>query len=80
MSILIHFLKQRNLLRLVQTANLGLLKILDKLCKENNITYWLDFGTLLGAKRHKGFIPWDDDVDIGMPREDYERFFQAFRF
>lgn len=65
-------------LRLVQTANLGLLRILDKLCKENNITYWLDFGTLLGAKRHKGFIPWDDDVDIGMPREDYERFFKLF--
>lgn len=65
-------------LRLIQTANFGLLKILDKLCKDNNITYWLDFGTLLGAKRHKGFIPWDDDVDVGMPREDYEKFFELF--
>lgn len=65
-------------LRLIQLANLELLKQFDKLCKENAITYWLDFGTLLGAVRHKGFIPWDDDIDVGMPREDYERFIKIF--
>ena len=62
-------------LRLIQLANLALL---NQICKENNINYWLDFGTLLGAKRHKGFIPWDDDIDVGMPREDYEKFIKTF--
>lgn len=60
-------------LREIQLANLSVLKIFDSFCKRKNLTYWLDFGTLLGAVRHKGFIPWDDDLDIGMPREDYER-------
>ena len=65
--------KADGLLREIQLANLSLLKQFNKICKENNLTYWLDFGTLLGAIRHKGFIPWDDDIDIGMPREDYEK-------
>ena len=65
-------------LRLVQKANLNLLKCFDAICKEYNIQYWLDFGTLLGAIRHKGFIPWDDDIDIGMMRSDYERFIELF--
>lgn len=71
--------KAQGNLRLIQLANLGLLKQFDKICKENSINYWLDFGTLLGAQRHKGFIPWDDDIDIGMPRDDYEKFIQLFR-
>lgn len=66
-------------LRLIQEANLGLLKEFDKICKENNITYWLDFGSLLGAARHKGFIPWDDDIDVGMMRDDYEKFIELFQ-
>jgi len=65
-------------LRLIQKANTGLLKIFDSICKENNIQYWIDFGTLLGAIRHNGFIPWDDDIDVGMLRDDYEKFINLF--
>ncbi len=46
----------------------------DRVCKELGLRYTLSFGTMLGAVRHGGFIPWDDDVDVAMPREDYERF------
>lgn len=66
-------------LRKIQLANLKLLEIFDKLCKENNLEYWLDFGNLLGAIRHKGFIPWDDDIDVSMARPDYEKFIKHFR-
>ena len=61
------------LLREIQLGNLAILKMLDKICKQHKLEYWLDFGTLLGAVRHKGFIPWDDDIDIGMMRDDYEK-------
>ena len=65
-------------LRLLQKANASFLHIFNRICGENGISYWLDFGTLLGAVRHKGFIPWDDDIDVGMMREDYEKFIQKF--
>lgn len=67
------------LLREIQLANLALLKELDFVCKENNLKYMLDAGTLLGAIRHKGFIPWDDDIDILMFREDYKKIISAFK-
>lgn len=65
-------------IRDIQLANLALLKELDYVCKENGLTYWLDFGTLLGAVRHKGYVPWDDDIDTGMLREDYNQIIEAF--
>ena len=55
---------------------LGIMRDIDAVCRQHGITYWLDGGTALGARRHGGFIPWDDDVDLGMPREDHERFLQ----
>ncbi len=57
----------------MQTAVLILLKKLDEVCRANDIPYWIDFGTLLGAIRHKGFIPWDDDIDVSMMRRDVEK-------
>lgn len=51
-----------------------MIKEIHRVCEENNITYYMITGTALGARRHKGFIPWDDDLDICMPRPDYERF------
>jgi len=57
---------------------LEILKTLSLFCEEEGIRYFLVFGTLIGAIRHKGFIPWDDDVDIMMPRPDHDRFVQRF--
>ena len=51
-----------------------LLVAIDELCEKHNITYYLDSGTLLGAVRGKDFIPWDDDADLTMTRENYEKF------
>lgn len=59
----------------IRPLQLRILKILlavDKVCKEHGLRYYIMAGTMLGAVRHKGFIPWDDDLDIGMPRADYD--------
>ena len=60
--------------RRLQLLQLEMLVELDRVCRENNIDYVILAGTQLGAIRHKGYIPWDDDADVAMLREDYERF------
>lgn len=65
-------------LRKLQLTQLEILKVIDELCKKHKISYSLYAGTLLGAVRHKGFIPWDDDIDICMSRKNYNRFIQVW--
>lgn len=64
-------------LRRLQLTILDILKDIDSICKENNIEYYIAYGTALGAVRHGGFIPWDDDIDICMTREAYDRFLEV---
>ncbi|WP_457664376.1 LicD family protein, partial [Streptomyces brasiliscabiei] len=59
--------------KILHNAELALVKAFSEFCRENNLKYFIMGGTFLGAVRHHGFIPWDDDIDVGMPRPDYER-------
>lgn len=65
---------ENNDLKILQQEIFKITKEVTKLCDKHNIKYFLIAGSLLGAVRHKGFIPWDDDMDIGMMRDDYEKF------
>lgn len=60
-------------LREIQQVELGVLRHLDQVCRENGLHFFLSNGTLLGAVKYEGFIPWDDDIDVFMPRCDYDR-------
>ena len=61
-------------IELLHEIDLEIVKNVVSVCDSNNLTYYMSGGTLLGAVRHHGFIPWDDDIDLAMPRNDYERF------
>lgn len=71
-------IKANGMMRQIQLLSLELLRLFDKICEKHNIEYWIDYGTLLGAIRHRGFVPWDDDVDISMTRTNYEKFIKIF--
>ncbi|MBQ6220503.1 MAG: LicD family protein [Methanosphaera sp.] len=72
-----HELKPKKIVRLSRELNMQLLDFIDNICKKYEFNWWLYGGTLLGAIRHNGFIPWDDDCDINMLREDYEQFLKV---
>jgi len=61
----------------LQQVDLNIVKEVVAICDRHNLSYYIIAGTLLGAIRHKGFIPWDDDIDLGMPRDDYEKFLEV---
>ena len=63
----------------IQSETLKIMKQIDSICRKENLRYCLFYGTLIGAVRHKGFIPWDDDLDIAMPRADYEKLAEYFK-
>ena len=65
-------------LKQLQACFLDIIKDIDRVCKDNDICYMAAGGTCLGSVRHKGFIPWDDDVDLLMPRKDLKKFLDLF--
>lgn len=73
MKDVLHYNLPDSDLRKAQLRMAEILQTVDAICKKHNLPYWLDYGTLLGAVRHNGFIPWDDDLDITMMRKDYKK-------
>ncbi len=73
MEDLSHYNPEGSVMRKTQMRLLEMLDVLDGICKKHNITYWLVCGTLLGARRHGGFIPWDDDLDVAILQKDYNK-------
>lgn len=71
-------MKEITKLEELKAIELDIMKKIHAFCEEKSIIYFLSHGTLIGAIRHKGFIPWDDDIDIFMPRKDYEKFCEIF--
>lgn len=65
--------EQTQILRKLQLTELEILCELDRVCRKHNLTYYIVGGTLIGAVRHSGFIPWDDDIDVSMPRKDFDK-------
>ena len=71
--------KRRMSLPEIKETEKGILSFLDRFCREKGLRYWVCGGTLLGTIRHQGFIPWDDDIDVFLPWQDYRKFFELFR-
>lgn len=69
--------REGTVLRRAQMRMLDILIEFDAICRKHDISYWIDYGTLLGAVRHHGFIPWDDDLDVSILREDYKKLFHV---
>lgn len=71
-----HVLEPKTVVKQSRELNCQLLDFIDNICKKYDLKWWLHFGNLIGAVRHEGSVPWDDDVDIGMMRDDYDKFFE----
>ncbi|WP_221411480.1 phosphorylcholine transferase LicD [Dysgonomonas sp. 216] len=74
-----HYNPEGSELRILQLRMLEILETVDGICRKHDIPYWISGGTLLGAMRHGGFIPWDDDIDIELMRPDYKRLLKILR-
>lgn len=68
---------EKDVLRRLWDTELTILSEIDRICKKHSIRYYLMWGNLIGAVRHKGFIPWDDDIDVNMPQKDYFKFLKV---